>query len=242
MSEHDHGPADGGAEAVRARTTAVPTVALTAVPTAGRRSGRRRCRRGRGRARRWGRRRRRRRCRWWRRRRCGRGGPTAARTVAPTAAPAAPVESAVPRVPRRRGPGAGPPGAARCIADPDEFAAGDWGRRPLLATASELPRSFGDLLGLAAVDELLSPPRAAHPVPAGGQGRHGASSRPGSPAAAGPAREVADQVADDRLVAAVRRRRARWCCRACTGPGRRWSSSAAGSPPSSDTRSRSTRT
>ena len=44
---------------------------------------------------------------------------------------------------------------ARCVADPDAFAAA-WGRRPLLATASELPRSFDDLLDLDGVDELLS--------------------------------------------------------------------------------------
>ena len=44
---------------------------------------------------------------------------------------------------------------ARCVADPAGFA-GAWGRRPLLATAAELPRPFDDLLDLDGVDELLS--------------------------------------------------------------------------------------
>ena len=44
---------------------------------------------------------------------------------------------------------------ARCVADPEGFAA-SFGRRPLLATASDLPRAFDDLLDLAGIDELLS--------------------------------------------------------------------------------------
>lgn len=44
---------------------------------------------------------------------------------------------------------------ARCVPDPDAFAA-VWGHSALLATAAELPRPFDDLLDLAAVDELLS--------------------------------------------------------------------------------------
>ncbi len=44
---------------------------------------------------------------------------------------------------------------ARCVPDPDAFAA-LWGRAALLATAAELPRPFDDLLDLDAVDELLS--------------------------------------------------------------------------------------
>ena len=64
--------------------------------------------------------------------------------------------SAVPQVPRRpTGPAHDGRALARCVADPDAFAAA-WGRRPLLATASELPRSFDDLLDLDGVDELLS--------------------------------------------------------------------------------------
>ena len=44
---------------------------------------------------------------------------------------------------------------ARCVVAPESF--GDaWGRRPLFATAAELPRAFDDLLDLDAVDELLS--------------------------------------------------------------------------------------
>jgi hypothetical protein len=64
--------------------------------------------------------------------------------------------SAVPQVPRRpTGPAHDGRALARCVADPDAFAAA-WGSRPLLATASELPRSFDDLLDLDGVDELLS--------------------------------------------------------------------------------------
>ncbi len=44
---------------------------------------------------------------------------------------------------------------ARCVADPEELVA-HWGRKPLLSAAATLPRGFDDLLGLDAVDELLS--------------------------------------------------------------------------------------
>ena len=44
---------------------------------------------------------------------------------------------------------------ARCVADPAGFATA-WGRRPLLASAAELPGLFDDLLDLEGVDELLS--------------------------------------------------------------------------------------
>ena len=64
--------------------------------------------------------------------------------------------SAVPQVPRRpKGPAQDGRALARLVADPDAFAAA-WGRRPLLAAASDLPRSFDDLLDLDGVDELLS--------------------------------------------------------------------------------------
>ena len=64
--------------------------------------------------------------------------------------------SAVPQVPRRpTGPAHDGRALARCVADPDAFTAA-WGLRPLLATASELPQSFDDLLDLDGVDELLS--------------------------------------------------------------------------------------
>ena len=43
----------------------------------------------------------------------------------------------------------------RCVADPRAFPDA-WGRRPLLATAGELPRPFDDLLDLDGIDELLS--------------------------------------------------------------------------------------
>ena len=64
--------------------------------------------------------------------------------------------SAVPQVPRRpKGPAHDGRALARLVADPDAFPAA-WGHRPLLAAASDLPRSFDDLLDLAGVDELLS--------------------------------------------------------------------------------------
>jgi hypothetical protein len=64
--------------------------------------------------------------------------------------------SVVPEVPQRpTGPAHDGRALARCVADPEAFASA-WGSRPLLATASELPRSFDDLLDLDGVDELLS--------------------------------------------------------------------------------------
>ena len=95
---------------------------------------------------------------------------TAARTVAPTAArTAAPSERRGRRAStsrgdhehaarptrRGRGPGASGRALARCVPDPEAFAAA-WGRAALHATAAELPRPFDDLLDLDAVDELLS--------------------------------------------------------------------------------------
>jgi lysine-specific demethylase/histidyl-hydroxylase NO66 len=64
--------------------------------------------------------------------------------------------STAPRAPlRSMGPAHDGRALARCVADPDAFADA-WGQSPLLATASQLPRAFDDLLDLAGVDELLS--------------------------------------------------------------------------------------
>jgi len=62
---------------------------------------------------------------------------------------------------RSTGPGAqpiAPAGAlSRCTSvDAATFAAEHWSRTPLLSRAKELPRSFGDLLSTADVDELLT--------------------------------------------------------------------------------------
>jgi hypothetical protein len=54
-------------------------------------------------------------------------------------------------------PQVGGPALRRCVAgDPARFAAEHWGRAPLLSRAADLPASYGDLLTLDAVDELLS--------------------------------------------------------------------------------------
>ncbi|WNG88104.1 cupin domain-containing protein [Mycobacterium sp. ITM-2016-00317] len=46
---------------------------------------------------------------------------------------------------------------SRCIGiAPDAFAAGYWGRKPLLSPAKTLPRDFGDLLSPETVDELIA--------------------------------------------------------------------------------------
>ena len=45
----------------------------------------------------------------------------------------------------------------RCIGtDTGSFAARYWGRQPLLSRSAELPRDFGDLLSVSAVDELIA--------------------------------------------------------------------------------------
>ena len=64
--------------------------------------------------------------------------------------------TAAPQVPQRPRASADQSRAlARCVADPGSFPDA-WGRRPLLATAGDLPRPFDDLLDLDGVDELLS--------------------------------------------------------------------------------------
>jgi cupin superfamily protein len=56
---------------------------------------------------------------------------------------------------RDEGPATSGRALARCVPDPEAFAAA-WGRVAVHATAAELPRQFDDLLDLDAVDELLS--------------------------------------------------------------------------------------
>ncbi|WP_157001861.1 cupin domain-containing protein [Agromyces laixinhei] len=49
------------------------------------------------------------------------------------------------------------PALSRCIrVSPDEFGLRYWGREPLLSTAADLERGFGDLFSAAAVDELVT--------------------------------------------------------------------------------------
>jgi lysine-specific demethylase/histidyl-hydroxylase NO66 len=83
--------------------------------------------------------------------------------------------------------------------DVDTFAAGHWGRAPLLARACD-PDAFRDLLDLDGVDELLS--RRGLRTPFLRLARRGAVLDSGSftgPGGAGA--EVADQVRDDRVAA-----------------------------------------
>ena len=94
------------------------------------------------------------------------------------------------------------PALARCLAvQPDataDFAAGVWGRRPLLTTVAD-PAGFADLFSLDAVDELVARRGLRTPfvrvakggsvVPASRYTRSG-----------GTGAQVADQVVDDRLL------------------------------------------
>jgi len=88
------------------------------------------------------------------------------------------------------------PALRRCIRiDPEEFAAGYWATRPLLTPAAD---DFGDLLSLAAVDELTSTRGLRTPflrVARDGRVVEPARFTRGGGAGA----EIADQVADDRL-------------------------------------------
>ncbi|BFU44166.1 cupin domain-containing protein [Krasilnikovia sp. MM14-A1004] len=94
------------------------------------------------------------------------------------------------------------PALARCVSvETAKFAAAYWGRSPLLSRAGELagPDAFADLLGAAAVDELLSRRGLRTPflrvadrgtvLPAGG-----------FTGGAGAGAEVGDQVHDDKVL------------------------------------------
>ena len=91
----------------------------------------------------------------------------------------------------------------RCVAVPAEDFAGEyWGRRPLLARAAELGSDFSDLLSPAAVDELVS--RRGLRTPFLRMAKDGTV----LPAArftrgGGAGASVADQVADDKVLAAI---------------------------------------
>lgn len=83
---------------------------------------------------------------------------------------------------------------------PDEFAARYWGVRPLLSPAAELPGPFTDLLDLDAVDELLS--RRGLRTPFLRIAKDGDVVEPRQFTRSGGAgAEIADQVADDRVLA-----------------------------------------
>ena len=77
-----------------------------------------------------------------------------------------------------------------------------WGRAPLLSRAAELagPDGFTDLLSPAAVDELLSRARPAHPVPAGRQARARCCPPPRFTGGGGAGAEIGDQVIDDKVM------------------------------------------
>jgi bifunctional lysine-specific demethylase and histidyl-hydroxylase NO66 len=97
----------------------------------------------------------------------------------------------------RPGPGAG--ALARCVADPDTFAAKHWGRAPLL-TRGDDPEAFRDLLDLDGVDELLSRRGLRTPflrLAKAGQVLDSSSfTGPGGVGA-----EIGDQVRDDKVAA-----------------------------------------
>lgn len=83
---------------------------------------------------------------------------------------------------------------------PDQFAGQAWGRQPLLSRRYELPRDFADLLTLANVDELLS--RRGLRTPFLRIARDGKVIDPARWTRGGGAgAEIADQVADDRVLA-----------------------------------------
>ena len=93
------------------------------------------------------------------------------------------------------------PALRRCVhVEPDDFARETWSRAPLLSTSAQLGSSYDDLFSLAAVDELLSRRGLRTPfirmakdgnvVPTTRYTRSG-----------GTGAQVADQVADDRVLA-----------------------------------------
>ncbi|GIF14267.1 cupin domain-containing protein [Actinoplanes teichomyceticus] len=91
--------------------------------------------------------------------------------------------------------------ARTVAAEPDEFAAAYWGRRPLLSRAADLggPGGFTDLLSPAAVDELLSRRGLRTPfLRVARQGRMLPAARYTGGGGAGA--EVADQVLDERVM------------------------------------------
>ena len=83
--------------------------------------------------------------------------------------------------------------------EPDIFATQHWGRSALLSTAEELPHTFGDLLGAAAIDELVSERGLRTPflrvAKNGTTLADRAFTGPGGVGAG-----IADQVSDDKLV------------------------------------------
>ena len=95
------------------------------------------------------------------------------------------------------------PALRRCIGiDPGTFAARHWASRPLLSAAADLPAAFDDLLDLAAVDELISRRGLRTPflrVARDGKVVEARQFTRGGGAGA----EIADQVADDRLLQLV---------------------------------------
>ena len=101
--------------------------------------------------------------------------------------------------PRAGRPAPGADALARCVADPDTFAAEHWGRAPLL-TRGDDPEAFRDLLDLDGVDELLS--RRGLRIPflrlaKAGQVLDSSSfTGPGGVGA-----EIGDQVRDDKVAA-----------------------------------------
>ena len=100
-----------------------------------------------------------------------------------------------------------------------------WGRAPLLTRAAELGRDFTDLLDAAAVDELVSTPRRCARRSCAWPRTAPSCPGPASPAAAGPAPASPTRPPTTRCW--PRSPTApRWCCRPCTAPGRRWSTSA----------------
>ena len=99
--------------------------------------------------------------------------------------------------------GTGDAALTRCIpCTPEEFAARYWGRSPLLARASQLPRDFDDLFGPSAVDELVSTHGLRTPFAR--MARDGsviASARFTRSGGAGAT--IADQLADDKVLTAL---------------------------------------
>lgn len=142
--------------------------------------------------------------------------PTVGQTAAPMAEPVVPEQASPHDVSFRRHASAEPGGEAlgsaperplwstpvlsRLISvSPAEFAADYWGRQSLLSSAAQLEHPFEDLLGVAAVDELLSERGLRTPflrvAKAGSTLGDKAFTGPGGVGAS-----IADQVSDDKLL------------------------------------------
>lgn len=128
--------------------------------------------------------------------------PTAVLTAAPTVEPVVPegLPHHSPQHDEAPGPQPRPSVLSRLISVPKAtFAEDYWGRRALLSTAADLPLAFDDLLGAAAVDELVSERGLRTPFLRVAKAGSTLGDRAFT-AGGGVGATITDQVSDDKLV------------------------------------------